>query len=402
MWLYQLKKTRFWPSLVKLYDFAIYNWKQLKKIIVFVSKRKESSKAFFFFSSYGTGGAEKVHLEIVKLFTDLTPVVFICGPSLDERYKLEFEKVSVVQNIYDETKNHDTFRKIWAILIAKYINNQKTVFTLGCDVSFYYEIIPKLNNSIKKADLFHTFVHKHELGPEIWSLDVTNLIDARITISNKVKKEFSNWYNEHQIETTYLDRIRVVKNFVSTPSQIANKNWGNNLNVLFVCRPSYIKRADIAAKIAKRLFGNGFTFEFIGPNLENTIDPELHPFINFSGNINDVEIMKEKYRHSHFLIVCSSREGTPMVIMEAMSYGVVPVCNNVGGIAEMFINEKEGFLLEYSADEHTQIEMFCKKLISIKNQHENLTNISKNAFLSAKENFGFDRFKKEWRETLLT
>lgn len=66
--------------------------------------------------------------------------------------------------------------------------------------------------------------------------------------------------------------------------------------------------------------------------------------IHFKGWLKGDEILKI-YKSSNIMLLCSTSEGLPLVLLEAMANNVLVIVNNVGGISEIVTNEL-GFLID--------------------------------------------------------
>ena len=99
------------------------------------------------------------------------------------------------------------------------------------------------------------------------------------------------------------------------------------------------------------------------------------------------------------LVMSSSREGFPMVIMEAMMNGVVPISTNVGGISEHIVNHVNGFLI-HAKDENQIVKELAETIIYCSNHLDELAKISKNAHSYAVEHFNKEVFFNSYAELL--
>jgi len=94
---------------------------------------------------------------------------------------------------------------------------------------------------------------------------------------------------------------------------------------------------------------------------------ELHERIT-SHNLGDRVIMHghvddilSVFQELDVFVLTSYSEGLPMSLLEAMYFGAVPVCTNVGGIGEV-INDDCGFLI--NSDNHKQMATAINSLIT--------------------------------------
>lgn len=139
--------------------------------------------------------------------------------------------------------------------------------------------------------------------------------------------------------------------FVSNVVEIKNGSTGvgkavldkNKISVLFAGRLVQQKRPELFIEMASRLreSQSGTNFEFIiagsgplRPELEKKardhgIDETELIFLGEQPNMNDV------YDKADMLVLTSSHEGTPNVILEAMSHALPVVATKVGGVSEV-------------------------------------------------------------------
>lgn len=61
-------------------------------------------------------------------------------------------------------------------------------------------------------------------------------------------------------------------------------------------------------------------------------------------------------------ISLSTSEGLPVSMMEAISFGIPILANNVGGISELVVNEITGFLIEPDTEINTKVDIFGKAI----------------------------------------
>lgn len=155
------------------------------------------------------------------------------------------------------------------------------------------------------------------------------------------------------------DKIDMVRNIVDLPddSQTEAPACDNNkrLKIVFVGRLNRQKRPEqfvrMASQLRRDLPGVKVTYQIAGdgplrPDIEKLIaEYDLkHDEMSLLGELSD---MKEVYREADILVLTSSCEGTPNVILEAMSYGVPIVATRVGGVPEI-VSERAGVLVDPS------------------------------------------------------
>lgn len=360
--------------------------------------KNRQAGVFFFFPFYQTGGAEKVHASIVETVAGKKPIVLMTGYSHSKALYKDFRKNAVVLDSYHLTKFGPAKRWLTNKL-KKFIEQNKDVILFGCNSQFYYELIPMLPEKIRCIDLLHAFVHEYEDGPEKWSKNLVSRLSNRVVINKKTIDDFKNFYIRNNIPLAFLDRIICISNFTE-PKNYTKKDEETNLKILYAGRGGEEKRVYLIAELAKLAHERELFLEFhFAGDLSNAIPDHLLHYCNLHGEISDPLILEKFYHDAHLLLITSSREGFPMVIMEAMMHSVVPVATNVGGISEHITNYKNGILID-QADESQIIEEFYQVLKHLSENRQVLTELSLNAHQYALKNFRKDVFVDSYRKLL--
>ena len=99
--------------------------------------------------------------------------------------------------------------------------------------------------------------------------------------------------------------------------------------------------------------------------------------VEFLGNTNQVE---KNLCHSDLFLLPSSTESFGLAALEAMASKVAVISSNVGGLSEINIDGKTGYVCDFN-----DIDSMTTKAISILNDKKNLELFKKNAFDKAKE-----------------
>jgi glycosyltransferase involved in cell wall biosynthesis len=383
-----------------VYDY--YNHKrsffELKRQIVSLETNK---RIFFFFPFYHTGGAELVHLNIVCSVTDQPSVTFFTLPSGDEDFKNDFFNKSECYDIQLFIRSSKE-RKSLIKIISQKINSHVNPIVFACHCSFFYEILPFLEEKVKRIDLIHAFTGINEPGHEKESLPYLKMMNKRVVITNYVKSQLQDLYKEKGIDNNEVEKIQVIYNATNlTQTSEVEKDKGK-ITLLFVGRNSPEKRIHLIGQIASRMKEMNFHFEMvlIGSNLEEGINKEDRSSCTFLGALSLDEIA-EWYQKAHAVLITSKREGFPMVFMEGMVFGCVPISTNVGGIPELIKNDETGILIENNMDEDELIERFIREIIHLFESKGKYQKISSSCSEFAQQHFTMERFNKEYRNLLL-
>jgi glycosyltransferase involved in cell wall biosynthesis len=171
--------------------------------------------------------------------------------------------------------------------------------------------------------------------------------------------------------------------------------------VLYVGRGTAEKRVRLVAETAKKLHdrNENIQFEILG-DVSGSIDESAYPLIKFHGTTSDEKKINDTYARAHVLILTSSTEGFPMVVMEAMAYGCVILSTAVGDIPYHVKNGENGFLFNNTEDEALIITNATEKITWLKDHRQEMRTMSVNNIDYANHNFGIDRFNKDYRELL--
>ena len=118
------------------------------------------------------------------------------------------------------------------------------------------------------------------------------------------------------------------------------------------------------------------------------------------GEISDSRELARIYAEADVLVLTSSREGFPLVIMEAMAHGVVPVCTDVGGIPSHVKHCVNGLLLQNGSEQQV-VEQLVSAITRLAEDRRELSELSRAAFAHARQHFSGADFCAAYREILL-
>lgn len=93
--------------------------------------------------------------------------------------------------------------------------------------------------------------------------------------------------------------------------------------------------------------------------------------VTFEGHINEDQRLWAAYRSADYLVLPSVTEGSPKVILEAMSRGCIPIATKVGGIPRIINDQNNGFLVNTERPE--EIVAIVKSLYGSKNKLKRLS-----------------------------
>lgn len=385
-----------------------FYFRRLKKILLKISalkkyyaiqKHLDNKRLFFFFPFWNTGGGERVHADILKVFSYLNPVCFITGRSANKGLKDDFETNSQAIEIWQWTDDEISLNVLLK-RIATSINKVSNPIIFGCNSHFFYKLIPYLEPHVKVIDLLHAF--SGPKGFEYISLPYISRIDHRIILGNKTRNDFKQLYRENNIPENYLTRFVIIPNKVDSPSSLPLKDATGNLIILFVARNSPEKRVDLFLRITEICAEQNLPVEFLMIGDFNDLCYPVNDNTSIIGEVYNKDDLNKFYSRAHLLFVTSSREGFPMVILEGMSHGVIPVSTAVGEIPA-YINKSagNGFLIDSTGDNEAIAKKFIMQLNDLVKNRNGLGEYSSNAYFFVKKHFSTENFESSYKSVLL-
>ncbi len=169
-----------------------------------------------------------------------------------------------------------------------------------------------------------------------------------ITISRESLASFEKYYGQTApMIFNGRDIPETLKVSDSVNQEVEGLKKTPNTKVLVqLARFTDVKRQDLMARVSKRLYDEGFDFTvlLIGKKSDEIIkgiEEANCPICHVLGERkNPLEYLKA----ADALCLCSTYEGMPISLIEAMGVGTIPVCTPVGGIVNVVKDGETGFL----------------------------------------------------------
>jgi glycosyltransferase involved in cell wall biosynthesis len=352
---------------------------------------------YFFFPFYHTGGAEQVHLQIAKLFGKTHKcIIFFTRLSGDERHLKEFEDTGcTIKDISNDTDNKLFYIKniMWRGKVSSMINSQikrPVVFNGQCN--FGYKISPWIRKDITQIELIHSF------NTFSWiRLPFLPFITKTVMISKQRIDEHIQQYKKLEVPDEFIQRIHFIQNAIELPQETCRKKINSITKMLFVGRGTPEKRPELFISIARaaQRLGVNATFTLVG-EMDKSILSDLPQNLSAIGNVNEPSKLHQIYCEHHILIIPSTTEGFPIVLMEGMARGCAVMATPVGDIP-YHINETNGFLYS-STDESTVVIESIEWLKQL--TQEKLQQLSATATSYAFKNFSIETFNQQYKTIL--
>jgi glycosyltransferase involved in cell wall biosynthesis len=352
-----------------------------------IKKRTNPSQLFFFIPGYHTGGAEQVHVDILKNFTAERPWVITMHRSSNNYHKEAIKKCAELIEIGHYYNDQDRFfvKYFFYGYFTSLIKRHPQAVLLSSNCSFMYDLSANLKTGYK-IDLIHGF---SGLDPNKL-LKPLQALDRRITVSNAVRKKLISYYQSQNVPEVYKNRIKVIYNAVPIPDRMPDKSFECTLNVVFVGRNSHEKRYHLYEQMALESQNRNLALKFFSIGGFSTT-----PTICSLGEILNRNDVYKALQGFHILVLCSNSEGLPLVILEAMACGLVPVSTDVGGVSEMFVDGQSGHLVKAEAEDQI-VNEFMDILSAYTANNDLLKGHAEAAYRHVKKYFGYDTFSREY------
>jgi len=165
-----------------------------------------------------------------------------------------------------------------------------------------------------------------------------------IAVSESIKENLNSKYS------IPFEKINVIFNGIKLPPAVKIKTNMNHFVVGNFSRLVPIKNIQLFILVACAIINKRenvlFKIAGEGPEKQKLIEivknNNVDKLVRLDGFIDDID---KYYRMIDVYICTSHHEGMPISILEAMSYGIPVIANNVGGIREIIRNDKQGLLI---------------------------------------------------------
>ena len=358
-------------------------------------KNRQFSGPIFFFPYCHIGGAERVHADITGVFKSEEPLVFFTGIADREDFRIKFDEVSVNFNV-GFAVNHPFFRKKTTEIILSKISESKNRRIFGCNNIFFYEHIGHFSRYGKVIDLIHDFIHGPDNTLQKY-LPEFLLLSSRVFISERALDQMIKFYNQKYVDKDHFKKMVLIRNYTKTFENNPNAGVSGELKVIFVGRDTPEKRTELFGELAIRVHQSApeVVFTAVG-DLSNARDQRFREHVHYCGPVTNEEKLHQLYCSHHLICVTSDREGFPMVIMEGMARGVIPVSAPVGDVS-VFVNTFNGFVCS-SVKPQVVIDEMARFIMRCNADRKNLKEMSQASFEVARKEFSHVRFSSQYKE----
>jgi len=215
--------------------------------------------------------------------------------------------------------------------------------------------------------------------------------DVTTTVSTALIKELKEHYGFDAIS------LNLLGNGVDTALFTPGNAKENAPYILYTGRLSWNKGLIDLVKSAKYILNEHPEVSFVltgrGP-LENDLRKlvtkmKMSREFSFVGYV-DTQSLVQYYQNAKVFVLPSYYEGLPTTLLEAMACGIPVVTTSVGGIPEVVVNGKNGFIIPIK--DPTAIASAVSKLLENEKQRVNMGRIARN---TVEKNYSWDRVASE-------
>jgi glycosyltransferase involved in cell wall biosynthesis len=356
---------------------------------------------WFFFPFWHTGGAEKVHAQLANAFPDRKAIIVFTRRSQDERFRTDFESSGhTVIDISAHTDHKSAYwnNLVWRGRISHWMGRQKNrpVLVNG-QCNFAYKLSRWCREDIPQVELIHSLNSFSYIRIPFLPFYRTTVMISRNRIADHL-----DLYERYGIPSAFGERILYIGNGIPLPAGPLQRNTiPGTLKILYAGRGTAEKRVHLVDAIARasREAGSPVTAAYMG-DVDAGLRHGRNPLDHFYGNLSDPFDIDSAYLSADILVITSSEEGFPMVVMEAMARGCAILATPVGDLPLHVKPGVNGWLFSTVLDENKIVREGVSFLEEALKDPSMLESLGRNNREYAMAHFSIVQFEQRWRNLL--
>lgn len=266
-------------------------------------------------------------------------------------------------NLFSQIKRVNTFIKENDIEVMIFNGNRPIYFSPFISVKYKIAYKHTSNNAFA--------AYRRYIGHFI--LNFCYLFCDRIVLLYDDAKKEVFWNKE---------KVRIINNGVELPKVFKQKDFSPQINILCVSRLDANKGINWLVNVFSETFANNNNVQLTIAGSGSLYEP-LKTFIidrcitniNLLGFVDDVQFQLSQ---ADVFILPSKFESFPLSILEAMSLGLPIIATDTGGVKDMVLNNKNGYLINYMND--AQLKKSLLRLYENQNLRLSQGNCSRKIF----------------------
>lgn len=309
-------------------------------------------------------------------------------PNIDE-IKTNIKKINIVKTFLNLIEALDIILKK-----RKLVKREIVQIKEGVIVSTRMEFNVLLNKYGRKEVIKIGQEHQHHNNNRRYIQNIKNKyrnLDYLLALTKTLKQDY-----ELLLKNTKVKVVLIPNMLEFTLHQRSSLSFNNIINV---GRMHKVKRITLLLEVLKLLPEN-INLILVGDGKERkrieqrVKELNLENRVRFTGFLSPEEV-NEEYLKSDLFVMTSKSEGLPMVLLEAMNFGLPCIAfRTTSGIPDIIKNNYNGYIID--DDDIKEMANKIKKLISNKND---LKLMGKNAEKTSIR-FSKDRIIKEWQKLI--
>ena len=225
-------------------------------------------------------------------------------------------------------------------------------------------------NSLKIARA-HGYDLYSNINPQLYKKYILSKLDFVYPVSKRGMDEIKKQTNMNNVKSYFLGTYN------STKIDFSKFKNSDIIKIVSCSRVVEVKRIDLIIRILQEIdpdirikwvhFGDGELLTKLKKQAHRSLSNKKNISYEFMGFKSNGEILKyyeNNYNTIDFFINTSVSEGIPVSIMEASSYGIIPIATNVGGTSELVDKN----LIDFKNDDYV-----VKECIEIIKKYKELT-----------------------------
>lgn len=247
--------------------------------------------------------------------------------------------------------------------------------------AFFKKTTNKKFKLISRAHSQEIYFFRNYYGYQPYKYLTFNICDHLYFISENGLNYFST---AHKLSTIEQNKLSINRIGVDCNNQFIPSREDNKLKIISIAWLHKLKRIELIVDAIAQINEVEIEWIHLGSSIDkpytNMLMQHIEKKLNTKKNISykffgetDKEKLKEVFQQKQFdlIINVSETEGIPVSMMEAASFSVPLFGTNVGGVAEIIDDQKNGFLLDSnptSNDIASIILNYHAKSVSQKNE----------------------------------